>query len=69
MLATLDVLPIGLEGRLVTLCHCLEPRYQKDAEHVSLACDADRQACATNRQPKACLDMASRIWLVDAAAA
>src|SRR5688572_27512003 len=37
VLATLDILPIGLEGRLVTLCHCLEPRYQKDAEHVSLA--------------------------------
>src|SRR5688572_1374917 len=38
VLATLDVLPIGLEGRFVTLCHCLGPRYQKDAEHVSLAC-------------------------------
>src|SRR6187431_2505552 len=36
VLATLDVLPVGLEGRLVTLCHCLEPRCQKDAEQISL---------------------------------
>src|SRR6185503_3677528 len=33
VLAPLDVLPVGLEGRLVTLCHYLDLEFGKIAKH------------------------------------